>query len=243
LELFIDGKRIREEENLIYLGVTLDKKLTGKAHFQNVAEKAKKRIRLMQRAAGVSWGAKVNTIMLTYRTYVRPIVEYGTEVFATTADNRIEILNKVQNQALRIASGAVKTTPIVAMEAYCKVEPLLQRLHQRAMLQFEKMVRVDASRLEFLPNNEKRNKSHITFTQKTHELRELFSPELQELPRQGLSLPSRYTLPAEDNSITPNLEIEEIEKERGKEPNRAETADRRLPEEKLPPVGVGTCLH
>jgi hypothetical protein len=65
-----------------------------------VAEKATKRIRLMQRAAGVSWGARVNTLMLTYRTYVRPILEYGTEVSATTTDNHIEILNKVQNQAL-----------------------------------------------------------------------------------------------------------------------------------------------
>jgi hypothetical protein len=60
----------------------------------------------------------------------------------------------VQNQALTIASGAVKTAPIVAMEAYCKVEPLLQRLHKRAMLQFEKMARVDISWLKFLPTNE-----------------------------------------------------------------------------------------
>jgi hypothetical protein len=169
LELFIDGKKIGEEENLFYLGVTLAKKLPGKAHFQKAAEKAKKRIRLMQSAAGVSFGASLNKLMLTYRTYVRvvrPILEYGTEVFATTTDNHIEILNKVQNQALRIASDAVKTTPIVAMEAYCKVEPLLQRLHQRAMLQFEKMVRVDALWLEFLPTNEKSKKSHITFAQR-----------------------------------------------------------------------------
>jgi hypothetical protein len=80
-------------------------KLTGKAHFERVAEKAKKRIRLMQRAAGVSCGANVNTLVLTYRNYVRPILEYGTEVFVTTTDNHVEILNKVQNQALRIASG------------------------------------------------------------------------------------------------------------------------------------------
>jgi hypothetical protein len=29
----------------------------------------------------------------TYRTYVRPLLKYGTEVFATTTDNHIEILN------------------------------------------------------------------------------------------------------------------------------------------------------
>jgi hypothetical protein len=31
LKLFIDGRKIRKEENLVYLGVTLDKMLTGKA--------------------------------------------------------------------------------------------------------------------------------------------------------------------------------------------------------------------
>jgi len=107
------------------------------------------------------------------------------------------------------------------------------------MLQFEKMVRVDASWLEFLPTNEKSKKSHITFANKTHELRELYCPELLELPRQSLSLPSRYTLPAVDNSITINLEIVG----NIKEPNRAETTDRRSHEEKLPPGGVGACLH
>jgi hypothetical protein len=54
-----------------------------------VAEKAKKRIRLMQRAAGVSWGANVDMLVLTYRTNMRPILEYGTEVFVTTTDNHV----------------------------------------------------------------------------------------------------------------------------------------------------------
>jgi len=44
LELFIDRKKIMEEENLVYLGVTLDRKLTGKVNSEKVAEKAKKRI-------------------------------------------------------------------------------------------------------------------------------------------------------------------------------------------------------
>lgn len=62
----------------------------------------------------------------TLKTYVRPILEYGTEIFVTTIDNHMVILNKVQEpQALRIASGAVKTTSIVAKEAYCRIEPLL----------------------------------------------------------------------------------------------------------------------
>jgi hypothetical protein len=73
---------------------------------------------------------------------------------------------------------------------------------------------VDASWLDFLPTNEKSHK--ITFAQKTHELWELYCPELQEIPRQSLSLPSRYTLPEEDKSIIPNLDIEGIEKKEGK---------------------------
>jgi hypothetical protein len=65
----------------------------------------------MQRAAGVSWGAKMDTLALTYKTYVRPILEYGTEVFITSSKENFQILEKVQNTALRLITGAVKTIP------------------------------------------------------------------------------------------------------------------------------------
>jgi hypothetical protein len=34
LELYVDIKKIREEENLVYLGVTLDRKLTGQGELR-----------------------------------------------------------------------------------------------------------------------------------------------------------------------------------------------------------------
>jgi hypothetical protein len=57
--------------------------------------------------------------------------------------------------------------------------------------------------LNFLPTYEKSRRKN--FAQKKHKLWDC--PELQELPRQSLSLTSRNTLPAENNSATANLQI------------------------------------
>jgi hypothetical protein len=94
------------------LGVLLDQKLTGKDHLQGAAEKGKSRLRLLQRAAGVCWGTSVSTLTLTYKTYIRPVIEYGTEIFITASEQDFSAVCKVQNQALRNCSGAIKTTPI-----------------------------------------------------------------------------------------------------------------------------------
>jgi len=39
-------------------GVTLDKKMTGCLHFEKAAGKGRRRLKLLQRLAGVSCGAK-----------------------------------------------------------------------------------------------------------------------------------------------------------------------------------------
>jgi hypothetical protein len=68
-------------DSMKYLGVTLDKKMTGCLHFEKAAGKGRRRLKLLQRLAGVSCGAKLDTLALTYTSYIRPSIEYGSEIF------------------------------------------------------------------------------------------------------------------------------------------------------------------
>jgi hypothetical protein len=45
----------------------------------------------MKRVAGVDWGAS------TYKTYVRPVLEYGNSVLLTAPKNHLAKLDRVQN--------------------------------------------------------------------------------------------------------------------------------------------------
>jgi ribonuclease HI len=219
LELFIKQEKIQKDYEMTYLGVTFDKKMTGKAHFENQAEKGRKRIRLMQRAAGVSWGAKMETLALTYISYVRPILEYGTEVFITASKNDLNILDKVQNIALRIISGAVKTAPIAAMQCWTKIDPLQFRTHQRAIQLHEKLARLDPKWLNFPVATAK---AHTTFTQQVTALKEEYYPGVNNLPRQPLSTPSINTIPDAKSSIAPRLTIDGLDQKSSKTPKEVQ---------------------
>ena len=144
-QLHLGDKKIEHKPNSVYLGITMDPKMTGTGHLENIAQKAQKRLSLLHRVAGTQWGASTQVLTTTYKTYVRPVLEYGAEVFITASDKARASLDKVQNQALRIITGAVKTTPVAAMEQRSGIEPLQKRREKSAVILHEKLIRLDTS--------------------------------------------------------------------------------------------------
>jgi len=59
--------------------------------------------------------------------------------FSAAAAFHTDKIDKVQNQALRLITGAVKTTHIDAMEEYTQIEPLQLRQEQQAIRLHEKL--------------------------------------------------------------------------------------------------------
>jgi hypothetical protein len=49
-----------------HLGITLDRKLKGKSHISQIADRGKQRLALMRRVAGVKWGCTTETLADTY---------------------------------------------------------------------------------------------------------------------------------------------------------------------------------
>jgi hypothetical protein len=95
-----------------------------------------------------NWGAKTSVLATTYKTFLRPVLENGTEVFVTVLDNvaaTAATLDRVQNQAHRVITGGVKTTTIAAMEQYSNVEPVNNRREKAAVTLREMLIRLDPS--------------------------------------------------------------------------------------------------
>jgi hypothetical protein len=68
---------IKVDVNPVYLGVTLDRRLTWKPHITKASEKAKSGVRLMKKLAGTQWGSDLNTLKKLYVGAVRPKIEYA----------------------------------------------------------------------------------------------------------------------------------------------------------------------
>ena len=132
--LKINGETVKKEENPSYLGVNLDRQLNLSNFITSLKEKATKRLNLVKRLASFSWGANKHTLRQLYLGYVRSIMEYGHSIQTVASGTVTSLLDRVQNQALRMICGGLRTTPTAACEIESNIEPLDLR-RQRATLE------------------------------------------------------------------------------------------------------------
>ncbi|KAK7112559.1 hypothetical protein V1264_011998 [Littorina saxatilis] len=92
----------------------------------------------MRKLAGSHWGTNEKILKTVYQGTVRPHLEYGSSSWATAAKTHQQALDKVQNQALRTITGAMKSTPIQKMEQVTGIPPLSKRRDCKTMVQATK---------------------------------------------------------------------------------------------------------
>ena len=93
---------LKEEDQATYLGVTFDKRLTWKTHILRTEGQARKKLAMMRKLAGTTWGANEQILKTVYEGSVRPVLEYSSTAWSTTAKTNQQSLDKIQKQALRI---------------------------------------------------------------------------------------------------------------------------------------------
>ena len=83
-----------------FLGVEIDTTLRFKEHIQTLAQRAEKQLNILRILA---WGGtEPKTLIRLYKVYVRSIFEYGAVCFLHCPDLVLDILQKIQNRAIRI---------------------------------------------------------------------------------------------------------------------------------------------
>jgi hypothetical protein len=107
-----------------FLGVILDRKLTGLPHCDYVVSKCEKNINILRCVSGVWWGAHPFCLKLMYNALIRSVLDYGTFLLEPGSVAGFKKLSSIQSKALRIICGAMKSSPINAMQVECCEPPL-----------------------------------------------------------------------------------------------------------------------
>ena len=141
-KLYINGQTLLAEDNPTYLGVTFDRRLTWKKQAEKAEARGKVRLALMKKLAGSTWGADATTLKRLYTGRVRPVLEFGMTSWGTLAKTNFDRVNKVQNQATRIITGAMKSTPIQELETITGLQPLWDRRDTKLLTQAAKFKRL-----------------------------------------------------------------------------------------------------
>ena len=136
------GRDLKQEDTPTYLGVKLDKRLTWNPHLKDVQANTTRKLSIMKKLAGTTWGANSKILKRVYTGTVRPSLEYGNTAWATAAKSNTSRLDKVQNAGLRLITGGMKTTPIHKMQTLSNLQPLEHRRKEKLCIHSEKLKRM-----------------------------------------------------------------------------------------------------
>ncbi|VVT58985.1 uncharacterized protein SAPINGB_P006483 [Magnusiomyces paraingens] len=120
---------LQEIKEVKLLGITLNNLLDFKSHILNKINKARKAVGAIWHLGGVQKGMRGSAVRSLYIACVRPIVEYGLEIWHhKILKGEIHKLEVMQNMALRRIVGAYRTTPIAVLQKEAGIMPYSIRL-------------------------------------------------------------------------------------------------------------------
>ena len=80
-------------DNIKFLGVTFDRRLTFKAHIKNVADRCNKLFNILKCLSGTSWGGGKDLLLLVYRGLIRSVMDYASFIYLNVSASNIQILH------------------------------------------------------------------------------------------------------------------------------------------------------
>ena len=127
--LTLNNNRLPETNSKKYLGLTWDSpRLTWTAHVNNVVAETKKRLDIMKKISGSKYGATRKMLIKFYETYIVSKICYGMPLYCATNKANLKKLQVLQNSAMRIATGAFKSTPVTSLSAEAKIISIEARI-------------------------------------------------------------------------------------------------------------------
>ena len=143
--LFLNGDILPYADEVKFLGLTFDKKLTWSSHIENLKRKVIKSLNILKVVSSFDWGADKKSLLRLYDALCRSKLDYGCQIYSSACKTRLKELDVVHNMALRICSGAFRTSPI---------ESIYIDTHQLPLdLRREELGLRYAARLESTPEN------------------------------------------------------------------------------------------
>ncbi|GBM87897.1 hypothetical protein AVEN_31623-1 [Araneus ventricosus] len=118
-KIYLKGNLLEISKSPTYLVFILDTEINCGKHFAKLAEKGRKRLQLLKFISGRDWVANSGTLRMTYTAFIRPVLEYGYQIYQVASQTNLNKLDRVQLSAARIPKA------IILFEA--DLQPLLLR--------------------------------------------------------------------------------------------------------------------
>ena len=127
LGLRLYGKTVPTQPAARFLGVIFDRRLRYLEHFRTLRDRCFKALSVLKCVARTSYGADRSTLLLLYRSVIRSKLDYACFVYDCASESNKRLLDTVHHAALRVATGAFRTSPKHSLLAEAHEPPLSLR--------------------------------------------------------------------------------------------------------------------
>ena len=150
MKLLYNGLTIKKENHPKFLGLTLDPQLNFNQHLNNISTRSLRRINMLKSIKGKDWGASTKLILTTFKTLIRPILDYVPFATLLMNEQRQLKLERVQRAAIRAAIywpphtraeniyERVKLVPVID-RAYGLTRSYIQKSHKVGSISVEEI--------------------------------------------------------------------------------------------------------
>ena len=119
----IEGKTIPFNPTPRLLGVYLDRQLTFNKHIEEVSKSATQKMKMIGAVSNAKWGWGKESLKKVYQMFVKSKIDYAAPAWQPwLSETSAKALDKIQNKALRLVSGQLKTTPTEALRYETRTE-------------------------------------------------------------------------------------------------------------------------
>ena len=121
LEILWEGTPLKHNETPKYLGVTLDRTLSYKAHCTNTRGKVSNRNNMLGLLTNSSWGADPRTVRTTALSLCYSAAEYACPVWYQSS--HVRQIDYAINETMRKITGCTRSTRISQLQKLCGIAP------------------------------------------------------------------------------------------------------------------------
>ena len=125
--LSIGGNVLSYVKSVKFLGVMFDSRLNWAEHVTYISDKCTDRINLMLKITGQRWGGGKRVLLTLYKALILSLFDYGCPAFDSATARVTSRLSIIQNKALSICCGSVRSTSAASLEVETGIMPLALR--------------------------------------------------------------------------------------------------------------------
>jgi len=107
-----------------FLGLIFDNSLTWRPHIKDLKISCNRTLDLLKHISHRDWGAGRSSLLRLYMSLLKPKLDYGSEAYSSACPSLLQSLSPIQNSAIRIATGAFRSSPVISLHAESGLKPL-----------------------------------------------------------------------------------------------------------------------